>query len=368
MPLSLGPSGQIHGYRPRRRNLSQTLMAVAALVALFGGLVLGIWMILDDREPAPPVEPDPALEPQPDPEQMAQEAPAPVPEATPPAGVRTLTGAIAANLYNSFVVLFDAEDPKEQLLAQQVAAHFKRLFFFDVNFDRDPRPGDRFAVIWEQTDETSDGVRILAATYESKLHRKVFDAYYFHDSADEFARHYTAEGVETQRRLKDSPIANFEQVTSLLHDRRPRHLGVDFKAPVGTPVTLPFDARVDTAGYQIHRFNGRWLKLIYERDGMEAIFLHLDSVEPGLSPGKRLKAGAALGTVGNTGRSFGPHLHYQLQRGKQKVLDPYKVHGSYQRTVSAASKAEFLRQVAIYQEQHPALRNLELAPDETATR
>lgn len=266
----------------------------------------------------------------------------------PPGLPSVVTGNVRNSLYESFGRHFDLDNPAERLLAQQLAAHFKRLFFFDVNFRKDLRPEDHYALIWQRTDESTDGLRILAARYESKKLGKTFEAYFFKDTEDPFPRHYNGGGVSVQKDLKNSPIPNYEQVTALLNDRRPRHLGIDFKAPVGTSIHLPFDADVIGLSKRITRHNGRWIKVRYRRSGLEALFLHLNRIEPVVKPGAFLKAGTGIAESGNTGRSYAPHLHYQVQRRKGRVLDPYDVHGETRRRVSKKGLDDYKKTVGKY--------------------
>jgi murein DD-endopeptidase MepM/ murein hydrolase activator NlpD len=378
MGLNGGRIGPVNGYRPRSsRGGSNNLIILGVVAAVVASGFFGWWL---GRTPAAPSEDSEAVTPEVAStpaidlsavvinELPALETETPLGPDVPKDHPRALVGRIESSIYSAFASQFDAEDKEAQLVGQQIAAHFKRIFVFDIDFTRDVRPGDQFAVLWKATEESSDGIRILAASFYSKLLGKRFEAYYFKDASDNFARHYTSEGLEAQRRLKQSPIQDFEQVTSLLNDRRPKHEGIDFKAPVGTAVTSPFDAVVIESQYKIARFNGRFVKLLYPGKNMEAIFLHLDSLTPGLTPGKRIKAGTEVGKVGNTGRSFAPHLHYQLQRSKGRVLNPYDVHGSTRREVSAGSRADFEGIMKQYRSLLPALNESDRAPDETAVR
>ncbi len=251
---------------------------------------------------------------------------------------QVMTGLLTHSLYTSFAQHVDSEQPAERLLAEQLAAHFKRLFFFELDFKRDLRPGDRYSLVWEHTDESTDGLRILAALYESSRHDRLFEAYYYKAAGKAFGRHYDGEGVSVQPELINSPLEEFEQVTSLLRDRRPRHDGIDFKAPVGTPVRLPWDAEVLQVSRRIQRYNGRYIKVRVPNKGLDALFLHLDSVAKEVQSGRRLKAGTLIGRVGNTGRSTAPHLHYQLQTSSGRIRNPYDVHGSRRRSLERADE------------------------------
>jgi murein DD-endopeptidase MepM/ murein hydrolase activator NlpD len=137
----------------------------------------------------------------------------------------------------------------------------------------------------------------------------------------------------------DSPIGEYEQVTSLLRDGR-RHKGVDFKAPVGSPVLAPFDGVVERRNWNF-RGNGNCLELRDPASGRRAIFLHLDVLPKETAPGRRVRKGEQIASSGNSGRSYAPHLHYQLESADGRVLDPYEVHHTTRRSIAPAQRASF---------------------------
>ncbi|GAB4300430.1 MAG: hypothetical protein Kow0090_15930 [Myxococcota bacterium] len=253
-------------------------------------------------------------------------------------GFKIISGTIRSSIYESFSRNFD-ETKEGKLLSEKVAAHFKRVFLFDLNFRRDVLQGDRYAAAFSESNESTDGVRILAAIYESKKLKKKLVAVYYQGDGAAFGRYYSPDGTERQLRMKNAPIKDYEIITSLLYDRKPRHNGIDFKAPVGTPVYTPWDAKVLRKNWNSH-INGNCLDIEYIGKGAHAYFLHLDSIANGVEAGKKLPAGALLGMVGNSGRSSAPHLHYQLMDGEDKVLDPFKYHGSQSERAPAAISAK----------------------------
>ncbi|MEB3172464.1 MAG: M23 family metallopeptidase [Cyanobacteriota bacterium] len=98
------------------------------------------------------------------------------------------------------------------------------------------------------------------------------------------------------------------------------HTGVDFAAPIGTPVLAALGGRVVLA----ESINGYGLTVLLEHpDGLQTLYAHLDQIVVRL--GDELAEGEALGTVGMTGRTTGPHLHFELRRGtpdQQLAIDP----------------------------------------------
>ena len=206
-----------------------------------------------------------------------------------------------------------------------------------VRVPQDLVKGDSLAVVYE----TRDGQEPLvhAVRFESHKQGKVFETYRFKPAGDGFARYYQADASELEERLVDSPLDTYEQVTSLLRDGR-KHKGVDFKTPVGTPVKATFDGTVTRRNWNF-RGNGNSLE-IQEAGGAgrTALFLHLSEIPKGLVGGARVKRGEVIAKSGNTGHSFAPHLHYQLQSG-QTVIDPFTSHQTTRVSLPAAERPAF---------------------------
>lgn len=271
---------------------------------------------------------------------------APPPQATiralpdrhaPPPGPQVARVRIESSLEGALVA---ATDPEVGPRLSQVV---KRVLVWWIDVRRDLRRGDALDVVYEVPDDGAEPVahalwftsEKLGATLSAVRHKAAGDA---------FARWYDANGEEVELRLVASPIDGYEQVTSLLRDGR-GHRGVDFKAPVGTPVRAPFDGVVARRNWSTRR-NGNCLELHDPKNGTQAFLLHLDKIEGAARAGSRVKRGQVLARSGNTGRSTAPHLHYQLERGG-KVLDPFRVHQTRRRRLSPedldAAKAALAR-------------------------
>lgn len=188
---------------------------------------------------------------------------------------------------------------------------------------QDLRPGDRIEVVY-QTRPPEEPL-VHAVWFTSQKLRRDFAAVRWQAAGAPYGKWYQADGTELELSLVDSPIRSYEQITSLINDGR-RHKGVDFKASVGTDIYAPWSGTVVRKNWG-GRANGTCLDL--EGKGMNAYFLHLSQIDPALKVGSRVEKGQRLGASGNTGRSFAPHLHYQLVRGST-VLDPFRVHATTQ--------------------------------------
>lgn len=165
-------------------------------------------------------------------------------------------------------------------------------------------------------------------------------AYRFHPESARHARYYLPSGEELEERLEHSPLDDYEQLTSLLRDGR-GHKGVDFRTPVGTPVKAPFTGVVRRKNWN-WRVNGNAIELEeLGGRGRRALFLHLAELPKSLKVGTRFNVGQVIADSGNTGRSFAPHLHYQLMSRDDRVLDPFEQHRTYRRSLSTAHRAAF---------------------------
>jgi len=219
-----------------------------------------------------------------------------------------------------------------------LSAVFSRLFVWDLNLRRDLRKGDKVEVAWSRAPD--DTVEVLAARLHSSKMGSTVAAYRWQAPGDAFTSYWQEDGTEVPHRLQNPPLRDYQQITSLLKDR-PSHQGMDFKAPIGTLVVAPFDAKVTRANWN-WKSNGNCVELRYP-DGAMAKFLHLS--ENRVEPGDTVKAGEVVALVGNTGRSTAPHLHYQLElRGK--VVDPLDYHGTVRRRVEGPSMAALQTEIA----------------------
>lgn len=197
----------------------------------------------------------------------------------------------------------------------------------------DLRPGDRVEVVYRL--RPPEEPLVHAVWFNSQKLRRDFSAVRWQLEGARYAKWFQADGAELELALVDSPIREYEQITSLINDGR-RHKGVDFKAAVGTPLYAPWDATVVRKNWGV-RANGSCIDLEGRSpDGRQtnAYLLHLSEIDPAVKPGARVRKGQRIGASGNTGRSTAPHLHYQLVRGTT-VVDPFRVHATTQRRAPA---------------------------------
>jgi murein DD-endopeptidase MepM/ murein hydrolase activator NlpD len=265
-----------------------------------------------------------------------------IPTATEIPGVHRLVVTVNGPLEDSIASALPAEERRN---AEELTAVVNRLLVWDLQVARDGRRGDKLDVLWTPPSAVAPGVPVsgepvvLALRYASSKLGTVLAAYRYEPKGARWPRYYRADGHEVEARLVDPPVAEYEQITSLLRDGR-RHKGVDFKAPVGSPVTAPFDGVIARRNWHFAA-NGNCLDVRDASTGRHAIFLHLDAVPKEMQPGRKVRKGDVIASTGNSGRSFAPHLHYQLEDASGRVLDPFEVLRTERRAVPAGEKAEF---------------------------
>ena len=115
------------------------------------------------------------------------------------------------------------------------------------------------------------------------------------------------------------------------------HKGMDFAAPSGTPIYASGDGKVTYAGRK--GSYGNYVKIRHQ-NGYSTAYAHMKSVKKGVRKGSKVKQGEVIGYVGTTGRSTGPHLHYEVLKGS-KQINPKLVKSVPQRKLAGLPKAIF---------------------------
>ncbi len=197
-----------------------------------------------------------------------------------------------------------------------------RIFSFDVDFQRDIQPEDSFEVLYdgyfEETGQLAKTgpVRFARLTLSGKERR-----YYRYTATDGETDYFNEEGKSVRRALMRTPIDGARLSSGYGMRKHPilgyskMHTGSDFAAPRGTPIYAAGNGKVLKAGR-----NGGYGNYIRIRHNSryETAYAHLNGFARGVRQGVRVEQGQIIGYVGTTGRSTGPHLHYEvLVDGKQ---------------------------------------------------
>ncbi len=203
-----------------------------------------------------------------------------------------------------------------------IIIEFARIYGFQVDFQRDIRKQDKFQIMYEifmnekkEIIETGD---ILFANL--KISGQDNSLYYFDKEGSE--GHYDKNGKSVKKALMKTPI-NGARLSSPFGMRKhpidgfnKMHRGTDFAAPMGTPIMASGDGVVKKAGWC--GGGGNCVK-IRHNSTYETIYAHMSKFARGIKSGVRVKQGQTIGYVGSTGKSTGPHLHYEVIINGKKV-------------------------------------------------
>lgn len=243
------------------------------------------------------------------------------------------SGTIETSLWNAMI---------DNGLHPVLAVELSEIYAWSVDFFGLQR-GDRFKVIYEEEyiDTLSNGVyHIHAALFEH--YGKLF--YAIPLIQDDKESYYDLEGQSLRKAFLKAPL-RYSRISSrysnsrlhpILRIRRPHH-GVDYAAPVGTPVMAIGDGRVIMREYQSG--SGRIVKIRHNSVYTTA-YMHLNSYGKGISVGSYVKQGDIIGYVGSSGLSTGPHLDFRFYKNGYPV-DPLRVEAPPVEPVSEENKEKF---------------------------
>jgi murein DD-endopeptidase MepM/ murein hydrolase activator NlpD len=193
-----------------------------------------------------------------------------------------------------------------------------RAFSWDVDFQRDILPGDTFEVMWQRTwDDAGQPVHEGFVLYAKLTLSGSPHAIYRFETANGDIGYFDQKGQGARKALLRTPIdgarlsSRFGKRTHPILGYTKVHKGVDFAAPPGTPIYAAGDGRIEKAGR--NGAYGNYIRIRHHSDYSTA-YAHLSRFAKIARTGSRVRQGQIIGYVGTTGRSTGPHLHYEILR------------------------------------------------------
>ena len=210
----------------------------------------------------------------------------------------------------------------DQKIPANIIIEFARIYGFQVDFQRDIRKKDKFQIMYEillnDKNEIIETGEILFANL--KLSGQDNGLYYFDKEGSE--GHYDKNGKSVKKALMKTPINGARLSSSFGMRKHPidgynkMHRGTDFAAPTGTPIMASGDGVVKKAGWC--GGGGNCVK-IRHNSTYQTVYAHMSKFARGIKAGVRVKQGQTIGYVGSTGKSTGPHLHYEVIVNGKKV-------------------------------------------------
>ena len=233
---------------------------------------------------------------------------------------------------------------KKEKIDPEVIIDFARIFGFEIDFQRDIRKNDIFQIVYDKyvddDGELQKNGEIIYAYMKNK--EREIALYRFQDKRG-IVGYYRTNGKSIEKALMKTPI-NGARLSSRFGMRKhpilgynKMHRGTDFAAPKGTPIMASGSGIIEAA-----RWNGAYGKYIRIRHNSKykTAYAHLNSYARGVKRGAKVRQGQIIGYVGNTGRSTGPHLHYEvIVNGKRKNSQRLKLPSG--RTLRGSDREKF---------------------------
>ena len=226
----------------------------------------------------------------------------------------------------------------------EVIVEFARIFGFEIDFQRDIRKNDIFQIVYnkyvDDDGELQKNGKIIYAYMKNK--GREIELYRFVDQKG-IAGYYQTNGKSIEKALMKTPI-NGARLSSTFGMRKhpilgynKMHRGTDFAAPKGTPIMASGSGTVEVVKWW--GAYGKYIRIKHNTKYKTA-YAHLNSYARGIRPGAKVRQGQIIGYVGSTGRSTGPHLHYEvLVNGKRENSQRLKLPSG--RTLRGSDREKF---------------------------
>lgn len=227
---------------------------------------------------------------------------------------RAVAGRIDGSLYESAI---------RQKLPQPILAAFIRAYSYNVDFQRDLQPGDRFQILYQvvvndKGELVKPGTILAASLNLSGKDQRI----YLNQTGDGTLDFFSADGKSIRKTLLRTPIdgakitSGFGMRIHPLLGYSKMHKGVDFGAPTGTPVFAAGDGVVEKMGWW--GGYGRYLRIRHNSE-IGTAYAHLSRFPANLAEGSHVRQGQVVAYTGSTGAATGPHLHYEVLKNGTQV-------------------------------------------------
>ncbi len=236
---------------------------------------------------------------------------------------------------------------------------FVQLFSFDIDFQRDIRNNNKINILYEQfKDKDSELIKTGSIFFaEIILTRDSYELYKFEDN--NYIEYFNSDGKSATKALMKTPI-NGARLSSAYGMRKhpilgynKKHMGVDFAAPIGTPIMAAGTGHIEYVG--TNGGAGKYIR-IKHLNGYKTSYSHLSRYASGIQKNVRVKQGQTIGYVGSTGLSTGPHLHYEVIFNGEKI-NPMKMKLPSGKRLKGASLNNFLTEIDRIDNEISKIRN-----------
>jgi len=213
-------------------------------------------------------------------------------------------------------------------IPNQILIKLIQLFSFDLDFQRDIQKDTKVSLSYEKIFVKNKSEYSFGdIEYANIIIKKNTLEYFKFLTDDGFIDYFNRQGKNVKKSILKTPLDGARISSSFGMRKHPisgfnkMHKGVDFAAPIGTPVYAGGNGIIEMVG--INGGYGKYIRIRHNNEYKTA-YAHLSSYKKGMSKGVRVNQGDVIGYVGSTGRSTGPHLHYEIIY-QNKQINPLKL-------------------------------------------
>ncbi len=218
---------------------------------------------------------------------------------------------------------------KDNKVPDYIISELTRAFSYDVDFQRQVKPTDTFEVFYGNP-LTGSSTKRKVLHYAQLTLDGVTKTYYRYANADGQVEFVDGNGRGASKSLLKTPVSG-SKITSRFGMRKhpllgysKMHAGIDFGVPYGSPIRSAGSGVVEIAGR--HGAYGVTVQIKHSNK-FETLYAHMSKLAAGIRAGTKVNQGQIIGYVGSTGRSTGPHLHYEVRAGG-RAINPQQVKAS----------------------------------------
>ncbi len=226
-------------------------------------------------------------------------------------------------IYNENIILRSLyRSASDKKIPANIIIEFARIYGFQVDFQRDIQKRDSFQIMYEIFTDNENKIQSTGNILYANLNLSGENnsLYYFDKEGSE--GHYDQNGKSIKKALMKTPI-NGARLSSPFGMRKhpidgfnKMHRGTDFAAPMGTPIMASGDGVIKKAGWC---GGGGNCVVIRHNSTYQTVYAHMSKFASGIRSGIRVRQGQTIGYVGSTGKSTGPHLHYEVIVNGKKI-------------------------------------------------
>jgi len=235
---------------------------------------------------------------------------------------------------------------KDEGIPDYIISEMIRIYSYDVDFQRQVKAGDEFEVFYGNPASGSSTKRKVLLYAALEVNGKMKRYYRYNVPGENQSDYFDEDGQSATKGLLRTPVSGarltsgFGMRTHPLLGYSKMHAGIDFGAPMGTPIKAAGGGVIKKSG-RAGGF-GNMVQIAHQGE-YSTLYAHMSRIASGIKPGTRVRQGQVIGYVGSTGRSTGPHLHYEI-RVKDRPVNPLKVRVAGGRQLSGKQLSAFRQQ------------------------